>query len=173
MTFKWFDMLLSDTRPIVNQRNKHVEEFERDSRGLILKCKQTIAVRNTANDFGTKTFTMTYDDAGNVTSMTYPSTRLVDFNNYNSIELLGDITTNGFTTTKLMEYDYDGYRIAEKTYGNNYELHVGYDTVKRIKTFLHKNTSDNNKTYLGFTEDYDKVYNKRVEIFLDDNLLGQ
>jgi hypothetical protein len=54
--------------------------------------------------------------------------------------LLGDITTNGFTTTPLANYNYDGYRFAKKALGNNFEINLTFDAVKRVQTMLSKNT---------------------------------
>jgi len=155
-------------------------EYELDSRGLTLVCRQIyVNDRQVPTYFPTKTFQMVYNIVGQPSSMQYPGGRTVTFSDYNHQELLGSVATDGFdntanaSETDLISYSYMAYgRVSQRTFANNIQLNVGYDQINRVKTFLHRNLTDT-KTHVGFVEIYDKVHNKRAEIFLDDNLAGQ
>ncbi|MGE4157681.1 MAG: DUF6531 domain-containing protein [Planctomycetota bacterium] len=147
---------------LVSRQGGGSMSYTRESRNLPLTSTQAIA------GFTPKTFTLDYNEVGNPTSMSYPNGRAVNYQNYNAIELVGAITATGHTS--LVDYTYAGYgRVSRRSFANGIDLEVKFDAVKRVKEYLHRNLSAS-KVQAGFLETYDKVHNRRSEIFMDDDL---
>lgn len=165
---------LTKVRDDTNPPDGNQTLYERDSRSLVLKCHQTIVNPVNGGSYLAKTFEMSYDVLGNPVSMQYPGSRLVSFEDYNPIELVTRITTNGFDAdnpgeTDLLAYQYNGYgRMARRDMANTLQLNVGYDEIKRVQEYFHNNLT-NSAMQVGFREIYDRVHNKRAEVFYDDS----
>ncbi|MGE4158827.1 MAG: DUF6531 domain-containing protein [Planctomycetota bacterium] len=145
--------------------------YERDSRGLALRCRQTIVNPVNGVPYPEKVFAAVHDLAGNPTQMGYAGGRTADFNAYSAIELVGNITTQGFDgAATLASWDYDGYgRVAERSFGNGVDLVQEYDAVKRIQSMVHAVGA---RTHASFVQSYDKVHNRRSETFTATDLLA-
>ncbi len=149
-TYNGFNALTS-----LQEVGGHGASYQYESRGLMLQCTQSIV------GSAPKTFVMDYNAVANPTEMNYPGGRQVVFGNYTDIELLGRIASSGTT----IDYQYSGYgRVKNRVYSNGFELQVGFDAIKRVSTFDHVHGG---VTQAGFTEQYDRVHNRRAETFTD------
>jgi hypothetical protein len=143
--------------------------YQRDNRNLVLQSSQEIWDPFFSKYHPVKSFDKTYDALENPLTMGYPGGRQVTYSEYNALEQVGVVETNGFSgANPLQSYEYHGLgRPVRLVKGNGSTLEVEYDAIQRIQSFNHYQ-SNPSQLSLGFTQTYNKVNSLREQRSLDE-----
>ncbi|MCP4150543.1 MAG: hypothetical protein GY757_22545, partial [bacterium] len=140
--------------------NNSEVEFYYDKAGRVEKeiqrLKDTVATQEVV--IATNELLYQYDDNGNITSLTYPSGKVLTI----TPDDLDRISTINTGNKALATYTYEGKgKVIQKSLQNAITMDSGYDAGRRPTSLTYKNNSG--KTFFNRTMDWNKVDLKKFE----------